>query len=200
MPGTGKRSSTRFERPPREAWSSARIQATPTVRGSAAARESLDRAEVERLVRSQVDSLAELAELAGVSLRFVKPHGALYNQAQREEATASGVVDAVKALRLPVLGQPGGQVEALCRAAGVRFVAEGFADRRYQEDGRLVPRGEPGAILDDPEEIAAQVLRLVRSGTIDTLCLHGDDPRAVALADRVREVLRQAGIPLRSFV
>jgi UPF0271 protein len=159
----------------------------------------LSAAEVEQLVRRQVAELAAMAEELGLALRYVKPHGALYNQAQREEAVAEGIIAALAPWGLPVLGQPGGWLEAVARRRGLRFVAEGFADRRYRPDGRLVPRSEPGAILDDPAAIAAQVLRLVEQG-IETLCIHGDDPRAVGLADRVRTVLDREGIAVRSFV
>ncbi len=156
------------------------------------------RGEVETLICEQVATLANLASEAGVAIRFLKPHGALYNQAQRDPEVAAGVVAAAKELGLPILGQPGGAVESMARNEGVRFVAEGFADRRYQPDGRLVPRTEPGAVLADPAEIEAQVLRLVSRG-FETICLHGDHPDSVALADRVRSVLDREGIPLRSF-
>src|SRR5581483_508676 len=86
--------------------------------------------EVESLIREQVGWLIERAESEGVTIRFLKPHGALYNQAQRDPAVAAGVVAASRALGLPVLGQPGGRVEVAARASGVPFVAEGFADRR----------------------------------------------------------------------
>jgi 5-oxoprolinase (ATP-hydrolysing) subunit A len=154
---------------------------------------------VRRLILAQWDDLAALAAADGVILRFVKPHGALYNQAQRDDAIASGVVAAVAALGCPVLGQPGSRLEALARGAGLPFIAEGFADRRYRDDGRLVPRTEPGAVLDDPAEIEAQVLRLVAQGTVATICLHGDDPRSVELADLVRSILQGGGLSPRSF-
>jgi UPF0271 protein len=155
--------------------------------------------EVRRLILEQWDELEALAAPEGVPLRFVKPHGALYNQAQRDDSTAAAVASAVATLGRPVLGQPGSRLEAMARGAGLPFVAEGFADRRYQADGRLVPRAEPGAILDDPRAIEAQVLRLVEWGTIATICLHGDDPRSVELADRVLAALRRAGVAVRSF-
>jgi UPF0271 protein len=154
--------------------------------------------EVERLVREQVDALDHLTRQVGISLQFVKPHGALYNQGQRDAAIAAGIVAAVAPLGLPLVGQPGSQVERLCRARGHRFLAEGFADRRYQPDGRLVPRTQPNAILSDPPEIQAQVRRLVKQG-IDTLCIHGDDPRSVGLADEVRMILREEGVTIWSF-
>jgi UPF0271 protein len=155
--------------------------------------------EVRQLILAQWDDLAALAAAEGVPLRFVKAHGALYNQAQRDDAIAAGVVSAVATLGRPVLGQPGGRLEAMARGAGLAFVAEGFADRRYRDDGRLVPRAEPGAILDDPRAIEAQVLLQVERGTVATICLHGDDPRSVGLADLVLATLRRAGVAVRSF-
>src|SRR5262249_24799089 len=142
--------------------------------------------------------LAALASSIGVEVRFLKPHGALYNQAQRDGAVAAGVVAASREIGLPVLGLPGGRVEAAAAEVGVRFVAEGYADRRYGPDGRLVPRTEPGAILEDPGEVADQVLRLVERG-VATLCVHGDNPKSVGLADLVRSVLERAGVAVRSF-
>jgi UPF0271 protein len=155
--------------------------------------------EVRRLILAQWADLEALAAAEGVPLRFLKPHGALYNQAQRDETIAAGVVAAAAVLGRPVLGQPGSLLDALARSQGLPFVAEGFADRRSRDDGRLVPRAEPGAILDDPVEIEAQVLRLVEQGAVATICLHGDDPRSVELADLVRRALRRAGVGVRSF-
>ncbi len=155
-------------------------------------------AAVERLVRDQVATLVVLAEPLGVPIRFLKPHGALYNQAQRDPEIARGVVVAAAALGLPILGQPGSAVESQARAVGVRFLAEGFADRRYGADGRLVPRSEPGAVLTEPAAIAEQVRRLVAAG-IATLCLHGDHAGSVELADHVRACLDRAGVAVRPF-
>ena len=106
---------------------------------------------------------------------------------------------AVSERGLPILGLPGGEVERLATALELPFIAEGFADRRYTPDGRLVPRSEPDAILCDPAEIRDQVLALVDRG-IGTLCIHGDDPGSVDLADLVLETLRDAGVEVRSFV
>lgn len=155
-----------------------------------------DAAAAERLVRDQCRTLATLAARENVTLRFIKPHGALYNQAQRDEGIARGVVAAVSALKLPLLGQPGTVLERLALAAGVRFVAEGFPDRRYEPDGRLVPRGRPDAVLHDPAEVEAQVEALAARG-FATLCIHGDDPRAVANAEAVRRALKRRKITPR---
>ncbi len=156
--------------------------------------------EVESLIFEQTETLRQLAEAVDSSVRFLKPHGALYNQAQRQEAVAEGVLAAAQRLSLPLLGQPGTLLERLAASRGVRFVPEGFPDRRYRDDGLLVPRGEPCAIVDDPAEIDAQVVRLVRERRVLTLCIHGDAPSAVASAERVRQVLTSHQIAIRSFL
>jgi UPF0271 protein len=155
-------------------------------------------AEVERLILDQVRDLRALAGEIGVALRFVKPHGALYNQAQRQREVAEGVVAALTHLRLPVLGQPASLLAELARDRDVRFIAEGFPDRHYRLDGRLVPRSEPGAVLSDRAAIDAQVARLVAQG-VETLCIHGDDPSAVANADTVVAALQRQHIACKHF-
>jgi UPF0271 protein len=151
---------------------------------------------VVRLILDQFGELNELARQVGVPLRFIKPHGALYNQAQKERSVALGVVSAARSLKLPLLGQPGSECARAAREAGVRFVAEGFPDRRYQPDGRLVPRSRPDAVLEDPGEVEAQIVRLAGQG-FETLCIHGDDPRAVRNAECVRDVLNRHGLTRR---
>ena len=156
--------------------------------------------EVESLILEQIETLRQLAEALGSRVRFLKPHGALYNQAQRQEAVAEGVVTAAQRLSLPLLGQPGTLLERLAASRGVRFIPEGFPDRRYRDDGLLVPRGEPSAVVDDPAEIDAQVVRLVRERRVLTLCIHGDAPSAVASAEGIRQVLTRHQIAIRSFL
>ena len=161
--------------------------------------QSLSGEQALRLVCDQVLSVKTLADEVGCEVRFIKPHGALYNQAQRDRQIARGVVAAAGFLQLPILGLPGGFVDSWADLCRVRFIAEGFADRRYTSDGRLVPRTEPNAILEDESEIAEQVLRLVER-KIDTICLHGDNPHSVALSDLVLSTLQKAGIAVRSFL
>jgi UPF0271 protein len=156
--------------------------------------------EVELLVLDQVADLDRLGRDLGVPIRFVKPHGALYNQAQHEEKIARGVVQAVARWGLPLLGRPGTLLEALAHSAGLRYVAEAFPDRRYRPDGSLVPRDEPGAVLTDPEAVAANVEGLLADGLAATLCIHGDEPNAPPVAERLRSTLRGLGIAVRPFL
>ena len=156
--------------------------------------------EVERLILEQVETLRILAFEVDLPIRFLKPHGALYNQAQFQEPVAQGVLLAAGCLEIPLLGQPGTLLERLAKAQGVRYIPEGFPDRRYRTPDALVPRTEPGAVLHDPDEIELQVIRLVEEEPVATLCVHGDEPEAVANADLIRRILGRNGIAIRSFL
>jgi UPF0271 protein len=155
--------------------------------------------EVIDLINSQIAVLMSLAAEVNARVSYIKPHGALYNQAQREPHVARGVVEAARARGWPLLGQPGSVLETAAREQGVRYIAEGFPDRRYRSDGSLMPRSEPTALLRDPHEIEEQVVRLVGEGRVATLCIHGDEPAAVASAGLVRRVLNQQRVIVRSF-
>lgn len=155
--------------------------------------------EVTQVIKDQLLQFESWAAEAGAIVRFVKPHGALYNQAQRDPDIAIGVVMAVIDRALPLLGLPGSILEREVLRAGLTFIPEGFADRRYRADGTLVPRSEPGAVIDDPSESERQAIALINRG-LRTLCLHGDDPNAVARADRLRAALEREGVVVRSFV
>jgi UPF0271 protein len=154
---------------------------------------------VASMIREQVTFLVELAAAIGVTIRFLKPHGALYNQAQRDPEIAAGVIDAASELGLPLLGQPGTLLQQLASGRGIDYIPEGFPDRRYRDDGSLVPRAEPGATLHDPVEMEAHLQRLIASGRVATLCIHGDAPRAVDNARLVRRILEERGVAVRSF-
>ena len=146
----------------------------------------------------QILWLKALADRLGAKVRYVKPHGALYNQACRDDAFADAVVSACALSGLPVVGLPGSRLEE--RANGrVRFVPEGFADRGYRPDGSLVPRDQPGAFVTDPAAAADQVRRLIAGHGVRTVCVHGDNPEAVAFVRAVREELLRAGAELRPF-
>jgi UPF0271 protein len=173
----------------------------------------MDPVELADDVTYQIGALEALARVAGTRVAYVKPHGALYNAVVEHEAQAQAVVDAVRAYDadLPVLGLPGSQLLARAEAAGLRTVGEAFADRGYTPRGALVPRGEPGALLDDPDEVARRVLRLVTEGVVTavdgtdvavvagSVCLHGDTPGAVIMAERVRASLEDAGVAVEAF-
>ena len=151
----------------------------------------------------QIGALDAFARLAGSRVGYVKPHGALYNTAVRDERQAGAVVAAVAGYdaSLPVLGLPGSALLRLAAEAGLRPVEEGFADRRYCPDGTLTPRTEPDALLTGTGEVVAQALRLATgTGRVASLCLHGDTPGAVTLARAVRAALEDADVPLAPFV
>jgi UPF0271 protein len=146
----------------------------------------------------QVGALAGLARAVGLELRYVKPHGALYNMACRDDAYARPVGAAAELFGLPLMGLPGSRLEALS-AGHCPFVAEGFADRRYQPDGSLVPRSRPDAFVEDPTEAVRQAERLLREQGVRTLCVHGDNPEALAFVRELRAALLRQGIVIRHF-
>ncbi|WP_408899025.1 LamB/YcsF family protein [Nocardioides sp. R1-1] len=148
----------------------------------------------------QLGALDAIARAAGGRVAYVKPHGALYHAVSSHPTQAAAVVEAVRAFgRLPVLGLAGSAFLDLVAEAGLEAVGEGFADRAYLPDGGLVPRSAPGAVLTDPEAVAAQALSLARSGEVRSLCVHGDSPGAPALAAAVRTALHDADIPVAPF-
>ncbi|MGO1255048.1 MAG: LamB/YcsF family protein [Microbacterium gubbeenense] len=165
-------------------------------------------------VAYQIGALQALARREGGEVRYVKPHGALYNAIVHHEAHVRAVVEAVASVdpNLALLHLPGSVALDTARTRGIRGVREAFADRAYLPNGRLVPRTETGAVLRDPEAVASRMARFASDGVIEaidgsdvridaeSICLHGDTPGAVALAATVRERLETAGIELRSFV
>ena len=146
----------------------------------------------------QIVWLKTLADQYGMAVRYVKPHGALYNQACRDDTFADAVVSACALSDLPVVGLPGSRLEE--RSIGrVPFFAEGFADRGYRPDGSLVPRGEPGAFVKDPAAAAEQVRHLIAGRGVRTVCVHGDNPAAVEFVRTIRAELLRIGAELRPF-
>jgi len=146
----------------------------------------------------QIGALLGLAKAVGTTIRHIKPHGALYNMACRDDAYARPVIAAAELFGLPVVGLPGSRLEALS-ASRCLFVAEGFADRRYLPDGSLVPRSRTDAFIHDPAEAVRQVDRLVRQYKVRTICVHGDNLKAVAFVRELREALTRQGFVLRAF-
>ncbi len=150
---------------------------------------------LEASLVAQIEALAAVAAAAAVPLRHVKVHGALYNEAARDAALAEIVVRAVARVsrELLVVGPPGSSLLEVAQAAGMRAMAEGFADRAYEPDGSLRSRSLPGAVHTDPMVAARQAVELAATGRFATLCIHGDTPGAPAVAAAVRDALVRAG-------
>jgi UPF0271 protein len=168
--------------------------------------------EVEADVLYQVGALAAFARAHGTRLTHVKPHGALYNQAAADEGLARAIARGVArgGPDLILVGLAGSQpMRRAAEAAGLRFAAEAFADRRYEPDGTLRSRRLPGALIEDPQAAAEQAVRIAHGGRVtasdgseltlaaETLCLHGDGPRALDTARAVRGALDAAGVAVR---
>jgi len=165
-------------------------------------------AEVYAMVVYQVGALAAFAQAAGGVLSHVKAHGALYNMAAKDRALADAIARAVHEVdqRLVLFGLAGSEMIRAAEALGLPAAAEVFADRSYQDDGSLSPRGQPGALIEDAEVAAAQVLQMVQHGTVraasgkevalraDTLCIHGDQPGALVFVRRIRGALDAIGV------
>jgi len=146
----------------------------------------------------QIGSLVGLAKSVGVHIRYVKPHGALYNMACRDDAYARPIISAVELFGLRLLGLPSSRLEALS-SGRCPFVAEGFADRRYLPDGSLVPRSQPNAFVDHPADAVRQAQWLSRERGVQTLCVHGDNPEALSFVRALREELTRQGFAIRPF-
>jgi UPF0271 protein len=146
----------------------------------------------------QIGALLALAQAGGQSLRHIKPHGALYNLACRDDAYARPLIRVAEHFSLPLLGLPGSRLEILA-AGRCDFVAEGFADRRYLPDGSLVPRSRADAMIDDPADAVRQVEWLVRERMVRTICVHGDNPRALDFVRELRSALTRQGFVIRAF-
>jgi 5-oxoprolinase (ATP-hydrolysing) subunit A len=173
----------------------------------------MDAASLTNDVIYQIGALDAFARIAGSRVRYVKPHGALYNRAVHDEQQAAAVVAAVVAYdpALPLLGLPGSALLRHGELAGLRTVTEAFADRGYTAQATLVPRSQPGALLDDSATVAERMVQMLLTGRLKSvdglevavsarsICVHGDSPGAVAMAVAVREALAEAGVEIRSF-
>ncbi|MER6946053.1 5-oxoprolinase subunit PxpA [Nonomuraea sp. NPDC005983] len=161
----------------------------------------------------QLAAVDGIARAMGGRVSYVKPHGALYNRICRDEEQAAAVIDAVADYdpSLPVLTLPGSVVHTVAAAQGVRTVTEAFADRAYTPAGALVSRREPGAVIHDPAAVPARAVRMAVEGTVTavdgsqvpvqarSICVHGDTPDAVRLAQAVRDGLLEADVVLQAF-
>jgi UPF0271 protein len=152
-------------------------------------------AQIADSVFRQLVEFEEIASRCGATVEHVKPHGALYNTAVKERATAQAIAHGIHRWRksIPVMGLAGSLMLDVFREAGFTALAEAFADRAYEADGTLRSRQLPGALIHAPEEAAAQALRLAQSGAVDTICIHSDTRGSVGIAAAVRAALREAG-------
>lgn len=172
--------------------------------------------EARNYILYQVGALSAFCTSAGLELQHVKPHGALYNMAAYDEELAKGIIDGLLNVRpRPILlALSGSNLARMAEQAGLSVAHEVFADRAYNRDGTLVPRGRAGAVLVDPEAIAKRAIRMVKKGEVETIegdviklradsiCVHGDNPRATEIVIRLAEALNEAGIaivPLREL-
>src|ERR1700737_4285522 len=168
----------------------------------------LSEAEIIDLMLYQLGALDAIARAEGATLRHVKPHGALYNQAEADGALATAIITAVRAFdpELRLVGRAGSAMARAAQALGHPFTPEAFADRRYRPDGSLLPRSEPAAVLTDPDAVAGQVRCLITDGEVlandgsrgpvafETRCLHGATPGSAALVARIRQELHALGV------
>ena len=166
--------------------------------------------EAEAIVFQQINALARIAKAEGVALSHVKPHGALYNQSATDRKLADAVARAVKrfSVDLILVGLAGSGLCEAGLAAGIKVAGEGFPDRAYNPDGTLMSRSKSGAVIESPEKVAKNAVKLIKDGImfgerrvfVDNLCLHGDNKRAVENTILLREVLAKNGIEIKKLV
>ena len=171
-------------------------------------------AEIGRMCAAQIGALIGIAAQVGISVSYVKPHGALGNLAARDREVAEAIVAAVQKIdpKLAVLAISGTQSEQAARAAGAPVFSEIFADRGYLSSGQLVPRDQDGAMIDDPAEAAQRLITFLDTGQMpvidgdpiklaaQSICVHGDSPGALDMAREVRERLTSHGVQISSFL
>ena len=170
-------------------------------------------AELKAIVRYQIAAVKGLTESLGRQIHYVKPHGALYNTMAENPETATTVVEAILSISedLAIMGLAGSLVQAIVEAKGGRFISEAFADRRYEANGKLRSRTKYGSVLENPAEIAQQVLSIVQQQTVqafddsklqisaDSICIHGDNPQVASILKHLDSVLAKAGIAKKPF-
>ena len=173
--------------------------------------------EVRNDIIYQAGALAAFAQIEGVSLQHVKPHGQLYNLAAKDKPMTEAICDAISALgkNLILVALSGSQMAEIATKSGLKVAREAFADRAYHRDGSLVSRKREGSVIDDPERVAERVIQMVQEGKVqsiegdlidlevDSVCVHGDTPGAVQLAQTIRRKLQEAGIsvlPMGKFL
>ena len=185
----------------------------PDLQGFGRRRMAISPAEAEVDVMYQIGALKAFCDAAGVPLHHVKPHGALYNMAARDPVLAAAICRAVQAAApgAVLLALSGSEMVKAAQAISLPVANEVFADRGYRPDGSLVPRGTPGAMIEDEDEAIARVIRMVTEGKVtandgtdiaiqaDSVCVHGDGPKALAFVEKIGAALQAAGVELKAF-
>lgn len=170
-------------------------------------------AEVKAYIQYQIGALAAFCKANGVQMHHVKPHGALYNMAGADEKLADAICEGIAGVddKLILMGLSGSKMAASAEKKGLRFASEVFADRGYRDDGSLVPRKEPGAMVTDEDEAVRRVIQMAKEGTVrsvtgktvqisaDSVCVHGDNAHALAFVEKIRKALTENGIVLSSL-
>lgn len=185
----------------------------PDLQGFGRRNMAISPAEAEAYVAYQIGALKAFCDAEGLPLHHVKPHGALYNMAAKDRALADAICRAVAgaAPGAVLLALSGSEMVRAAQALGVPVASEVFADRGYRPDGTLVPRGTPGAMVEDEEQAIARVVQMGRQGTVeandgsvvsiqaDSVCVHGDGPKALAFVRRIAAALPASGIEVQAF-
>lgn len=169
--------------------------------------------ELKSVVKYQVAALKGLTESHGGQLKYVKPHGALYNSAADNKEEASAICSAIQEIdqNLMLMGLPGSMLETIAKSNNISFVREAFADRRYTPDGRLMSRAIEGAVIDNPIDAAQQVIDICTTNKLtsstgievhvraDSICIHGDNEGAVAILKAIHDTAKTHNISIKSF-
>ena len=185
----------------------------PDLPGFGRRKMDLKKPELKALVKYQVAVVKGLAESLGKTITYVKPHGALYNFMIVNEGETRCVIEAIKEIdnQLMLMGLAGSQVERIAREMNIEFIAEAFADRRYEPDGTLVSRSKENAVISDPDQAADQVISIIKNNSIECLdgtsipvkagsiCIHGDNPAAVEILATITKKLEENNIIKKSF-
>jgi UPF0271 protein len=186
----------------------------PDLSGFGRRKMDLKKDELKSLIKYQVSALKGLAESRGATLSYVKPHGALYNSMAGNELETKTVIEAIQEIdsSLYLMGLAGSLVEEIANQKKIYFVAEAFADRRYEKDGTLMSRQKEGSVIDDPKEAAEQVLSIVMHQKVKSLdgitiplkaqsiCIHGDNPAAVVILSTLNKRFEENNILKKSFI
>lgn len=169
--------------------------------------------EIKSTIIYQVGALQAFAKMQGKKLQHVKPHGAMYNMAAKDASMAQAICEGVKAVDadLILMAQAGSELQKAADKAGLKFAREIFADRAYEEDGSLVNRKKPGAMITDEDEAVSRVIRMIKEGKVtaitgkdiaieaDSICVHGDGLKALNFVKKIKKALEDAGIEIMSL-